>query len=361
MSFLSDTGAPAHPTILEALVAANAGAAPSYGADPWTARAHARLAEVFETDVEVLLVGCGTAANALALSILCPPTGAVLCHEEAHIACDERGAPEFFTGGGKLQLLPGPNAIVELDALEEALRKRNPAFVHETPAQVLSMTTLTERGAAMTPAEIAARAELAQAHGLFVHLDGARLANSVVGSGASLADLTWRAGVDVVTFGATKCGALGCEAIVLFGNTRAKKAELLARAKRAGHLPPKMRFLAAQMNAFLENELWLTLAGQANAAAGKLAFILSRTPGALLLAPTTDLARAPLGGNEVFVALEDNLAQALEAAGARFYRWFDGGYRFVTSWATADAEIAAVTAVCDRVTASAAQTPQGAA
>lgn len=335
MNFSSDTAAPAHPAILEAIVAAGSGPAPSYGSDPWTKAAREALCEAFETDLDIWLVSSGTAANAIALSILCPNHGAILCHEEAHIERDERGAPEFFTGGGKLSLLPGQHARIELAALRKALDFNRPDFVHETPVHALSLSNLTESGAAYRPSEIAERAGLAKAAGLHIHLDGARLANALVATGASPADMTWRAGVDVVSFGATKNGGAGCEAILLFGRVRERLHELQVRAKRAGHMPPKMRFLGAQMAAYLKDGLWLDLARRANTAATSLSTALTRAG--------AELAH-PVDGNEVFARLPAGAADRLAKAGATFYPWPDGSHRFVCSWATTDEEITAAAA-----------------
>jgi threonine aldolase len=331
MNFLSDTAAPAHPAILEAMVAAARGPAASYGADTWTKAAREALCKVFETDLEVWFVASGTAANALALSILCPPHGAVLCHEEAHIQTDERGAPEFFMGGGKLSLLPGAHGRVDMAVLKSRIAANNPNFVHETPLHVLSLSNLTECGAAYRPFEIAERASLARQAGLAVHLDGARFANALASTGAKPSEMSWRSGVDVLSFGATKNGGAGCEAIILFGAARQRLHELQVRAKRAGHMPPKMRFLGAQMTAYLENDLWLQLAHHANAAAAAL--------GEALVKAGAELAH-PIDGNEVFAILPEGAADRLSAAGARFYRWPGGSHRFVCSWATEPAEIA---------------------
>jgi threonine aldolase len=336
MNFSSDTAAPAHPAILEAMLSAARGPAPSYGADPWTAAARSALREVFETDLDVWLVGSGTAANALALASMCPPHGSILCHAEAHIERDERGAPEFFTGGGKLSLLAGEHARIDLDALRGRLALNKPDFVHETPAHVLSMSNLTESGSAYAPAEIAERAALARRAGLGVHLDGARLANALASTGATPADMTWRAGVDMLSFGATKNGAVGCEAIILFGAMRERFGDLTARAKRAGHMPPKMRFLGAQMTAYLKDGLWLDLARRANASATHLASALTQA-GARLA--------HPVDGNEVFAMLPSGAEARLRSAGAAFYPWIDGSSRFVCSWATEKMEIAALSSV----------------
>jgi threonine aldolase len=335
MNFSSDTAAPAHPAILEAMLAASKGPSPSYGSDPWTASARKALSEVFETDLDIWLVSSGTAANALALSTLCPPHGAVLCHNEAHIERDERGAPEFFTGGAKLSLLPGAHARIEMSALREKIAANRHAFMHETPAHVLSLSNLTESGAAYRPFEIAERAALAREAGLAVHLDGARLANALVSTGASAAEMTWRSGVDALCFGATKNGAVGCEAIILFGAARQRANDLMVRAKRAGHMPPKMRFLGAQMSAYLKDGLWLQLARRANTSATSLATTLTRAG--------AELAH-PVDGNEVFAHLPDGMADRLSAAGATFYPWIDGSHRFVCSWATEPSEIDAFAA-----------------
>ncbi len=335
MNFSSDTAAPAHPSILQAMVEAGSGPAPSYGADPWTKAAREALCEVFETDLDIWLVSSGTAANALSLSILCPSHGAVACHAEAHVERDERGAPEFFSGGGKLSLLPGDHAKIHLAALKQRLDANNPNFVHETPLHALTLSNLTESGAAYAVAEIAERAALAKAAGLAVHLDGARLANALVSTGASPADMTWRAGVDVLSFGATKNGGVGCEAIILFGSAREKRHELQVRAKRAGHMPPKMRFLAAQMVAYLKDGLWLDLARRANTSATGLAGALTKAGASLV---------HPVDGNEVFAMLPPGAADRLSSAGASFYPWLDGSHRFVCSWATEAKEIDAAAA-----------------
>jgi len=335
MNFSSDTAAPAHPAILEAMLAASKGPSPSYGSDPWTASARKALSEVFETDLDIWLVSSGTAANALALATLCPPHGGVLCHNEAHIERDERGAPEFFTGGAKLSLLPGAHARIEMSALREKIAANRHAFMHETPAHVLSLSNLTESGAAYRPFEIAERAALVREAGLAVHLDGARLANALVSTGASPAEMTWRSGVDVLCLGATKNGAVGCEAIILFGAARHRLHDLMVRAKRAGHMPPKMRFLAAQMSAYLKDGLWLQLARRANTSATSLATTLTRAG--------AELAH-PVDGNEVFANLPEGMADRLSAAGATFYPWTDGSHRFVCSWATEPSEIDAFAA-----------------
>lgn len=337
MNFSSDTSAPAHPSVIEALARANSGPQASYGDDAWTDQLRGVLAGVLETqDFEFWMTASGTAANALALSCFCPPTGAVLCHEEAHIERDERGAPEFFTGGGKLRLLPGEAARIEEAALREALAGIDRDFVHETPADVLSLTNLTECGAAYPVEQIAHYAALAHERGLSVHLDGARIANALASTSASLADMSWRAGVDVLTLGLTKTGAMGCEIIILFGAAQAKYSELKARAKRSGHMPPKMRYLAAQALALFEGELWLELAAQANGMARRLSDALCVNPGVTLA--------YPVDGNEVFAVLPDGMAEKLFAAGVKFYPWPGGSHRFVCAWTSTQEDIDALAA-----------------
>ncbi len=334
MNFLSDTTAPAHPALIEAIGAANAGFAASYGADEISARVEARLKTIFETDLKLLFAVSGTASNALALSALCPAHGAILCHDEAHIHRDERGAPEFFTGGAKLIPLGGAHAKISLEALDRALGEIPEGFVHSSPARVLSLSNLTESGTAYTPAEVTERAERIHTRPAFVHMDGARFSNALVTLGCTPAELTWRAGVDALCFGATKNGALGAEVVILFPSVMDRFEELQARQKRAGHMAPKMRFLAAQFEAWLKDDLWLDLAGTANAHARALAGGLDALDGVEVM--------HPVQGNEVFIRLPEALGDRLVAAGARFYQWPDGSCRFVTSWCTQASEISAL-------------------
>ena len=341
MDFSSDTSAPAHPSVIEALARVNSGNAPSYGGDGATARVQALLEAIFETELDIWLCASGTASNALALSCFCPPTGAIICHEEAHIERDERGAPEFFSGGGKLHLLSGFNGKIDTAELHEALAAIDHSFVHETPAHVLSLTNLTECGTSHSAAETSQRADLAKQYGLCVHLDGARLANAIAHTGKTPADLTWKAGVDVLTLGLTKTGAIGCEIIILFGDARSKLDELKARAKRSGHMPPKMRYLAAQAEALLTDGLWLDLAAHANQMAQQLAKTLCTVPGTRLAYPTD--------GNEVFVHLPEGLARKLETAGTKFYPWPGGSHRFVCSWATTQDDIDTFAAALNQI------------
>ncbi|GAB5456927.1 MAG: beta-eliminating lyase-related protein [Henriciella sp.] len=338
MDFASDTTAPAHPSVIDAIMAVNSGSASSYGADEVTARVRELLAETFETkDFDFWICTSGTASNALALSIMCSPIGAIACHEEAHIERDERGAPEFFTGGAKLRLLPGHGAQIEEGALRDALAQNDPSFVHETPLETLSLTNLTECGTAYSAETVAHYAALAKADGLTTHLDGARLANALAHTGASPAEMTWKAGIDVLTLGLTKTGAMGCEIIILFRQMRGQFETLKARAKRSGHMPPKMRFLAAQAEAMLTDGLWLALAADANRSAKTLANLLCAEPG-VSLAYSTD-------GNEVFALLSPELESKVKQAGVKCYPWPGGSYRFVCSWATPQSDLDALRAL----------------
>ncbi|MEL6693193.1 MAG: beta-eliminating lyase-related protein [Pseudomonadota bacterium] len=335
MDFASDTTAPAHPSVLDAIAAVNTGSASSYGADDVTARVRSLLADTFETnDFEFWICASGTASNALALSVMCSSIGAIACHEEAHIERDERGAPEFFSGGAKLRLLPGHGAQIDETALRDILAQNDPSFVHETPLETLSLTNLTESGTAYKAETIAHYTALAKAEGLKTHLDGARLANALAHTDATPAEMSWKAGIDVLTLGLTKTGAIGCEIIVLFGQMRAQFEPLKARAKRSGHMPPKMRFLAAQATAMLENGRWLELAKQANTSAKALANLLCAQPGVSLAYPTD--------GNEVFALLPPDVEAKIKQAGVKCYPWPGGSYRFVCSWATPQSDLDAL-------------------
>ncbi|WP_330199071.1 threonine aldolase family protein [Hyphobacterium lacteum] len=333
MKFLSDTTSPAHPDVLAALAKANEGYAPSYGNDPLTAELRERLAALFGCELDIVLTTSGTASNALALSVLCPSHAVILCHDEAHIHRDERGAPEFFTGGGKLLPLKGDHAKIDPALLAAALAEWPQDFVHTTPPRALSISNLNESGCAYSPRELMELTAPAKAKGLSVHLDGARFANALVSLGCSPADMSWKAGGDILCFGATKNAALGAEAIILFGETRDRLGELQARQKRSGHMGPKARFIAAQMCAWLDNDLWLDLARKANSAAREIERLLMRSGGA-------EMAH-PVDGNEVFARLDPVLADQLQKAGAGFYAWPDGSARFVASWCTSAEELAA--------------------
>jgi threonine aldolase len=339
MDFRSDNVSRAHPAVLEALVAANQGAAAAYGDDDWTQRLTRRFGEVFEREVAVLPVATGTAANALSLAAFTPPWGTVYCHAGAHIAVAECGAPELFTGGARLAPLSGAAGKITPPAIEAAIFREGD--VHATQPAVVSISQATELGTVYRPAEIAALAEGARRHRMALHMDGARFANGLVGAATTPAELSWRAGVDVLSFGATKNGGLGAEAIVLFHPQRDARIveELGYRRKRGGHLVSKGRFLSAQLEACLAGDLWLANARHANAMASRLAAGLER---ALGIAP-----REPVETNQVFIALGAAVAAGLRAAGFLFHDWpglGEGGCRLVTSFETTAAEVDALIA-----------------
>ena len=335
MFFASDNGAPCPPQVMAALMRANDGAAMPYGNDPLSARVAGMIRDVLEApEAAVYLVSVGTAANALALATLCPPFGAVFCHEGAHVQQDECGAPEFYSGA-KLLTVPGDQGRMDPAALDAAIRGQGVRVVHSVQPGAVTITDVTEAGTIYTAGQIAALAGVAHAHGLPVHLDGARFANAVAATNASPADLTWRAGVDVLSFGGTKGGLMGAEAVVFFDPARAWEFEL--RRKRGGHLPSKHRYLAAQFEGWLPDGLWLDLARHANAMTARMAAGLSRVPGAALIHPAQ--------ANIIFVTLPDAAHVRLKAAGARYYDMGQGRARLVTSWATTEAEVDAFLAL----------------
>ncbi len=335
MDFSSDNAAGAAPEILAALAAVNRGPAAAYGADAATARLERRFAALFEHEVAVFPVATGTAANALALAALTPPWGIVYCHEEAHVAVDECGAPEFFAGGAKLIGLAGEHAKITPASIAARLTERG--FVHHAQPAAISLSQSTEAGAVYAAAELASMGEFARRERLALHVDGARFGNAVAALNCAPADITWRVGVDALSFGATKNGALAAEAVIFFDPDRAR--DFGYRRKRGGHLLSKMRFLSAQLEAYLDDGLWLRNARHANAMAARLAAALVRLEGARL--------RHPVEANEVFVELPDAVIVALAADGFKFYRW--GGakalcIRLVTSFATTAEEVDALLA-----------------
>jgi threonine aldolase len=311
MDFSSDNSFGVHPAIMDAVLAANGGTAVSYGGDDITARVKARFRDLFETDLEVLLVPTGTAANALAVSAFTPTVGAVFAHAEAHIAVEECGSAEFFSGGARLVPVTGFGARMTPATLAAALEACPEGNSRVHVPSVLTLTQATECGTLYRPDDIAALAEIARSRSMAVHIDGARFANAVAALGCPPADIAWRAGVDVMTFGATKNGAMSVEALVLFDTSKA--AELDRLRLRAGHLLSKMRFMAAQMDACLADGLWLKLAGDANAAAARLSAGLAALDGVRLAWPTE--------ANEVFAVMPSGLSAHLDRAGARFHGW----------------------------------------
>jgi threonine aldolase len=316
MRFFSDNAAPVHPKVMDAIAAANQVDA-AYDGDAWSERLDGVFSDLFETEVRALWVASGTAANCLALAALCPPYRSILCHKDAHIEVDEAGGPGFFTGGAKLVLLDGAGAKIAVDTAAAACDLiRND--VHQVQPAALSITNATEYGLVYRAAEVAALGEFARERGVAFHLDGARIANAVASTGESLADLTWRAGVDAMSFGFVKNGGMNAEAVILFRPELAD--ELAVRRKRAGHLLSKGRFLAAQILAMLEDDLWLDNARAANAAAQALA---KAVPDRLVHA---------VEANELFLRADADEAQRLRDMGVDFYDWGPGEIRLVASW-----------------------------
>jgi threonine aldolase len=349
MNFASDNGAGAAPEILQAIVDSSRVNAPAYGADDYTRRAAAMLSDVFEARVQVFLVATGTAANALALASLAKPFEAVFCHEEAHIHDDECGGPEFFTGGAKLVGIAGIDGRITPEALRETLDRFPRGLVKSSQPGALSLSQATEAGTIYRIGEIAELCDIAHAAGIGAHMDGARLANALAASGASPAEMTWRTGIDVLSLGATKNGALACEAVVFFDTARAVNFAYLR--KRGGHTLSKGRFLGAQMEAYLRDGLWLRLAQKANAAARRLGAELGKAPGVRLA--------WPIEANEVFVIAPRATIDAWRAAGAAFHEWStrsmgsesgphlgEALVRLVTSFETSDDEIDRLLALC---------------
>ncbi|HEX3676409.1 MAG TPA: beta-eliminating lyase-related protein [Sphingomicrobium sp.] len=323
MRYFSDNAAPAHPKVLEAIAAANQ-LDTAYDGDEWSRRLDGAFSDLFETNVKAFWVTSGTAANCLALAALCPPYRAILCHRDAHIEVDEAGAPGFFTGGAKLVLLDGEGAKVTTGAIADACSAiRND--VHQVQPAAISITNATEYGLVYRASEVAPIGEMAKELGLALHMDGARLANAVVSAGESLADLTWRSGVDALSFGFVKNGGLNAEALILFRTELAD--EIAVRRKRAGHLLSKGRVLAAQLLAMIDGDLWLENARASNAAAQALAKSAS------------DRLVYPVEANEVFLKVTMDEAARLRSMGFDFYDWGPGEIRLVTSW---DQESAAI-------------------
>ena len=321
--FASDNNAGICPEAWRSLERANAGHAPAYGADDWTAAATAAIERVFETACDVFFVFNGTAANSLALAAMCRNTDAIVCHAHAHINVDECGAPEFMSGGAKLLTIDLPNAKLTPDAV--AATAITPHDEHSSRPRALALTQATELGTVYSPGEITALCDVAHARQMKVHMDGARFANALVTLGCSPADITWRAGVDVLSLGGTKNGLPAGEAVVFFDRDLA--SEFARRRKQAGQLASKMRFLAAPWLGVLEDGAWLVHAGHANAMATRLAQALASLPQARLL--------APVQANGVFVDLPAPAIEALRARGWHFYTFIGAtGVRLMCAWDT---------------------------
>lgn len=312
MNFASDNVTGASPQVMAALVEANAGTSPGYGADRWSREAQRLLAEVFGHELRAFLVTTGTAANSLALSMLVRPWQAVVCHPQAHVMLDESTAPELFTGGARLIGVPGDGGKLRPEALRRMLERLPQDPPHNSRVAALSLTQATESGLVYTPGEVAALTAIARERGIRTHMDGARFSNALVRLGCTPAELTWKAGIDILCLGASKNGALAAEAVIVFDPALADELEL--RRKRAGHLIAKSRILGAQMTGWLHGGHWLDLAAHANAMADRLAEVVGRMPGARLA--------WPVEANELFVIMPDALDARLREAGAYYYPWY---------------------------------------
>jgi threonine aldolase len=333
VNFTSDNTYGVAPEILAAINAANTGTVPSYGRDSGTHRLKELFSRLFERDVAVFPVISGTAANALSLATFAPPHGAIFCHAESHSMVDECGAPEFYTHGAKLIEVGGANAKLDPILLETAIARLRKGDSHSVQPAVVTITQATERGAVYTVQEVQTISRLAKGHGMALHMDGARFANALAHLKCTPADLTWRAGVDVLSFGATKNGALGAEAVVFFDPECVKDFEY--RRMKGGHLLSKMRFVSVQLETYISNGLWLRQAERANALTAKLVAGLSAAGVEITNQPQT---------NAVFVRLPDETVARLRKGGAQFYDWEDSKdgktvIRLVTSFATPDEDV----------------------
>ncbi len=324
----SDNVAPAAPEIMAALARVNVGPAQPYGQDPESKALKIAFSELFGTEVWVMPVSTGTAANAIALSALTPPYGTVVCSDRAHIETSECGATELFSGGAKLTHVPSKSGRMSADALDEVIRRAGKGLPHRSQPAAVSLTIGTERGTVYPVSEIARIAEVARRHGLYLHIDGARMANALVALGTSVRSVTTDLGVDALSFGATKNGALNTEAIVVFRKEIAE--ELRYRVRRAGQVWSKMRYSAAQLNAYIEGGLWLRLAAQANRMAKRLSEGLGQVQGVRMI-ETVEI-------NQLFLEMPEKVIAGLEADGIGLGRR-DEGVRMVTAWSTSIEEV----------------------
>jgi threonine aldolase len=338
IDYRSDNTGRAAPEIIEALVRANTGTALGYGADEWTAQLQDRFSELFETRVRVFPVATGTAANALSLAAVSPSWGLVYCNAAAHINTAEANAAGFFGGGLKLIPVAGEYGKIAPAAFRETLAATPPGQLHRGQPAAVNITQASDLGAVYPLDEIRAITDVAKSRGLRVHMDGARFANALARLGCSPAEMSWRAGVDILSFGATKNGGALCDAIVVFAPELADG--LAVQLRRAGQVWSKMRFASAQLMAYIENGLWLRLARQSNAASARIAGGISGLPGLRLL--------APVEANELFLEIPGAVMDALEADGFQFYRRSATLARFVCRFDVTDAEADALAAALGR-------------
>ena len=342
IDYRSDNTGRAAPEILEALLRANIGTALGYGADEWTARLQQRFSDLFETGVRVFPVATGTAANALSLASVSPSWGLVYCSEVAHINTAEANAAGFFGGGLKLVPVAGADGRIAVEALRETLAAIQPGQLHRGQPAAINLTQASDLGAVYRLNDIRAIGELARSRGLKVHMDGARFANALARLQCSPAEMSWRAGVDILSFGATKNGGALCDAIVVF---KPELADIVAvQLRRAGQVWSKMRFAAAQLLAYVEDGLWLRLAQASNAAAARIAAGIAGLPGLRLI--------APVEANEIFLEIPNAVMDALERDGFQFYRRSKTLARFVCRFDVTDAEADALVAALLRLCAT---------
>jgi threonine aldolase len=326
--FASDNTAPICPEAWAALQEANAGYAAAYGEDRWTARVSDRIREIFETDCDVYFVFTGTAANSLALAQLCPSFRSIICHQNAHIQTDECGGPEFFTGGSKLLLVGGQNGKIDVGQTKALLMRQNELHSHKPG--VISIAEASEFGTVYTRDEIAAISDLARAHQLFVHMDGARFANAVASLNCAPRTVTWDIGIDVLCLGGTKNGTAAGELVIFFNKEASREFDY--RVKQAGQLGSKMRFLGASWMGLLMRDVWLRNAQKANHAAHQLAQNLQRKANVEVV--------FPVEANAVFVRMNDQVARGVQARGWRFYKFIEPDvYRLMCSWSTTESDI----------------------
>ncbi len=339
MHFASDNTGPAHPRVMEAMLRANEGHAASYGADTIMDRVRARVREVFEApEAAVYLVATGTAANSLILATLAKPWSAIFCATHAHVQEDECGAPEFFSGGAKLVIVDGSAGKMAPGVLRTAIETEETRGVHGVQRGPVTITQATEKGTVHSLDELRALTAVAKDFGLPVHMDGARFTNALVALGCTPAEMTWKAGIDAVSFGGTKNGLMGVEAVILFDPAHAWEFEL--RRKRGAHLFSKHRYLSAQVEAYLEDDLWLEMARAANGACARLARGLRQMP-------DVGFNYEPQA-NIIFADWSRGAHRRLKAAGAQYYLWSGGlegpdderlTARLVTDWSCPDAAV----------------------
>jgi threonine aldolase len=331
-NFASDNVAPVCPELMAALTAENNGPAFGYGNDPTTERMERNLRDLFGCSLRAFPVATGTSANVLGLSVLTPPYGSIYCHDLSHIEVDECGAPEFYTAGAKLVLQPGANGKMAVKDVAANLEKSGAGVVHHVQPAVVNLTQVTDCGTVYTADEVSEFGELCRNHNLALHMDGARFANAVSALGCEPADITWKAGVDVLSFGVTKNGGMAVEAVIIFDEKKAQEFEF--RRKRGAHLFSKMRYLSAQLARYTEDGLWLDLASNANEMARRLSDGLLKISGVRV--------EYPVDANMIFAFLSEKTIEQLEKSDFMFYVMGprnEARVRLVTSWNTTAQEV----------------------